>query len=77
MYLPMVIVVGLLLLQQFSGINIVIFYAKTIFLSAGFKHSPNLPQNLVGEFLLRYFSAYFQSDLLMSIRFSDNRVFPK
>ena len=45
----MIIVVGLLLFQQFSGINIVIFYAKTIFLSAGFKYSPNLPQILVGK----------------------------
>ena len=51
-FLPMLIVIGLLLLQQFSGINIVIFYAKTIFLRAGFEDSPNLPQNLVGQFYI-------------------------
>lgn len=44
---PLLVGVGLMILQQFSGVNSVIFFEGSIFTAANFKN-PNLPGSIVG-----------------------------
>ena len=47
LYRPLLISVGLMFFQQASGVNAVMFYTTSIFKTAGFAHSGNLPSIVV------------------------------
>ena len=47
LYRPVLISVGLMVFQQTSGVNAVMFYTKSIFKTAGFANSGNLPSIIV------------------------------
>ncbi|KAK2151651.1 hypothetical protein LSH36_356g06018 [Paralvinella palmiformis] len=48
LYLPLRVSIGLMIFQQLSGINVVMFYTVSIFQSAGYKESGNLATVAVG-----------------------------
>jgi SP family facilitated glucose transporter-like MFS transporter 8 len=48
LYLPLRVSVGLMIFQQLSGINVIMFYTVSIFQSAGYKESGNLATVVVG-----------------------------
>ena len=48
LFRPLIVAGGLMLLQQISGINVVMFYTVSIFESAGFKDTGSLATMLVG-----------------------------
>ncbi len=48
LYRPLLLSIGLMFFQQFSGINAIIFYTNTIFKSSGFQTSAGIPTVIVG-----------------------------
>jgi sugar porter (SP) family MFS transporter len=51
-YKPILISMGLMFLQPFSGINTIIFYSSTTFQNAGFNSNPATPTLIVGAILV-------------------------
>jgi SP family facilitated glucose transporter-like MFS transporter 8 len=48
LFLPLKVSVGLMIFQQFSGINVVMFYTVSIFESAGFKENATMATVFIG-----------------------------
>jgi hypothetical protein len=51
-YKPLLISVCLMIFQQLSGVNAVIFYTEDIFVKAGFNANPSIPTLIVGAALV-------------------------
>jgi hypothetical protein len=51
-YKPLLISVCLMIFQQLSGVNAVIFYTQDIFVKAGFNANPSIPTLIVGAALV-------------------------
>ncbi|KAK2154100.1 hypothetical protein LSH36_276g00007 [Paralvinella palmiformis] len=52
LFKPLFISLGLMVFQQASGVNCVIFYANDIFTTAGYKANPHLPTVIIGAVLV-------------------------
>ena len=66
MFKPLKIAMGLMFFQQFSGINVVMFYTVSIFESAGFKENGSFVTMIIGAVQV------IASFLLSSVPFSQN-----
>ena len=62
---PLILSLSLMILQQFCGINAVIFYTESIFQTAGYNGSPGIPSVIVAA--VKVAATYFSTSLMDNV----------